>query len=253
MTQEKDFEGKVVLITGAASGIGEATALKFAERGAKIAIGDINEDSDKVIQQIKDEGGDAVFFKTDVSNADQVKSLVEKTADHFGKIDCAFNNAGILPKIASFIDTTEEDFDQTIAVDLKGVFLCLKYELEYMVKAGGGSIVNTASVAGLIADPDMSPYVAAKHGVVGLTKAAGIEYADKGIRVNAVAPGVTATPLAKEKLEDPEIREEMIGNVPADRAATPDEIAETVLYLSSDKASFVMAQTYVIDGGQIAH
>lgn len=122
-----------------------------------------------------------------------------------------------------------------------------------MVKAGGGSIVNTASVAGLIADPDMSPYVAAKHGVVGLTKAAGIEYADKGIRVNAVAPGVTATPLAKEKLEDPEIREEMIGNVPADRAATPDEIAETVLYLSSDKASFVMAQTYVIDGGQIAH
>ncbi|MFD1066540.1 SDR family NAD(P)-dependent oxidoreductase [Oceanobacillus locisalsi] len=253
MAQEKDFEGKVVLITGAASGIGEATALKFAERGAKVAIGDINEDSEKVVQQIKDNGGDAVFFKTDVSNADQVKALIEKTSDHFGQIDCAFNNAGILPKIASFIETAEEDFDKTIAVDLKGVFLCLKYELEYMMKEGGGSIVNTASVAGLIADPDMSPYVAAKHGVVGLTKAAGIEYADKGIRVNAVAPGVTATPLAKEKLEDPQIREEMIGNVPADRAATPDEIAETVLYLSSDKASFVMAQTYVIDGGQIAH
>lgn len=253
MTQGQEFEGKVVLITGAASGIGEATALKFAERGAKIAIGDINADSEKVVQNIKNSGGEAVFFKTNVSDAAQVKALVEQTVDYFGKIDCAFNNAGILPKIASFIETTEEDFDKTIAVDLKGVFLCLKYELEYMVKAGAGSIVNTASVAGLIADPDMSPYVAAKHGVVGLTKAAGIEYADKGIRVNAVAPGVTATPLAKAKLEDPVIREEMIGNVPADRAATPDEIAETVLYLSSDKASFVMAQSYVVDGGQIAH
>ncbi|WP_245833007.1 SDR family NAD(P)-dependent oxidoreductase [Oceanobacillus timonensis] len=253
MTQEQDFKGKVVLITGAASGIGEATALKFAERGAKVAIGDINEESNKVVQQIKDHGGEAVFFQTNVSNPEEVKALVEQTAAHFGKIDCAFNNAGVLPQIASFIDTTVEEFDKTIAVDLKGVFLCLKYELEYMVQAGGGSIVNTASVAGLIADPDMSPYVAAKHGVVGLTKAAGIEYADKGVRVNAVAPGVTATPLAKEKLEDPEIREEMIGNVPADRAAKPEEIAETVLYLSSDKASYVMAQTYVIDGGQIAH
>lgn len=253
MTNVRDFEGKVVLITGAATGIGRATALAFARRGAKVAIGDIDERSNETVRLIEEEGGQAVFIKTDVSKSDQVADLVKKTVSTFGGLHSAFNNAGVLPPTKQFVEMDETDFDKIISVDLKGVFLAMKYELEHMVKSGGGTIVNTASVAGIIADPGMAPYVAAKHGVVGLTKAAGIEYASQGIRVNAIVPGLVETPMTQRWLEDPDFRKNVIGNVPAGRPAKPEEIADMVLFLSSPSSSFAAGQTFVIDGGQTAH
>lgn len=252
MTTLRDFENKVVLITGAATGIGRAAALAFAKRGAAIAIGDVDERSNETVKLIKEAGGEAVFYKTDVSNKEQAAALVEQTVNRFGRLDHAFNNAGVLPPSKPFIEMDESDFDRTIAVDLKGVFLMMKYEIEMMLKSGGGTIVNTASIAGLIADPFMAPYVAAKHGVVGLTKAAGIEYASQGIRVNAVAPGLTETPMIKNWLDDPETRKVVLANVPAARIAKPEEIAEMVVFLSSSAASFAAGQTFTLDGGQTA-
>ncbi|RFU65094.1 SDR family oxidoreductase [Peribacillus glennii] len=249
----KDFEGKVVLITGAATGIGRATALAFAKRGAKVAIGDIDHRAEETVQLIEGEGGESAFFKTDVSNLAQVKLLVENTNKVFGGLHHAFNNAGVLPPTKSFVEMTEEDFDHTIAIDLKGVFLAMKYEIEFMEKSGGGTIVNTASVAGLIADPFMAPYVAAKHGVVGLTKAAGIEYAQKGIRVNGIAPGLVQTPMTQRWLEDPEFSKALVGQIPIQRPAKPEEIAEMVIFLSSPGASYAAGHTFVIDGGYTAH
>ena len=170
-----DYTGKTVLITGAASGIGRATAFAFAERGARLVIGDVGQGANETVEQIHALGGEAIFVKTDVSNADAVRTLVATAVQTYGKIDAAFNNAGILPRTVPFADMTEEDFDRVIAVDLKGVFLCVKHEIEAMLKTGGGAIVNTASVAGVIADPGMAPYAAAKHGVIGLTKAAALD------------------------------------------------------------------------------
>jgi len=253
MEMSREFEGKVVLITGAATGIGRATALAFAKRGAKVAIGDVDERANETVQLIEAEGGQAEFLKTDVTNPEQVKALIENTVTKFGGMHHAFNNAGILPPTKPFVEMTEKDFDSTIAVDLKGVFLALKYELEHMEKSGGGTIVNTASVAGLIADPFMAPYVAAKHGVVGLTKAAGIEYAAKGIRVNGIAPGLVETPMTKGWMNDPEFRKTVVGNIPMDRPAKPEEIAEMVVFISSPGATFAAGHTFVVDGGQTAH
>ncbi|WP_055107128.1 SDR family NAD(P)-dependent oxidoreductase [Paenibacillus ihumii] len=249
----KDFEGRVVLITGAATGIGRATAIAFARRGAKVAIGDVNEQANETVEMIQKEGGEAAFFKTDVTNSKDVKSLVEQTVKHFGGLHHAFNNAGILNKPAKFAEIEEDVFDQVMAVDVKGVFLAVKYELEYMVANGGGTIVNTASVAGLIADPNMAPYVAAKHAVTGLTKAAAFDYAQDGIRVNSVAPGLTETPMTQMWKDDEEKWAEVTSNVPMRRAAKPEEIAEMVIFLSSDAAGFYNGYVYAVDGGQVAH
>lgn len=248
-----NFENKVVLITGVSSGIGQATALAFAECGAKLVLGDISDEASGTAATITGLGGEAVFVKTDVSQADSVTALVETAIQTHGRLDGAFNNAGLLPRTASLADIDPDEFDHTIAVDLRGVFLCMKYETAEMLKTGGGTIVNTASVAGLVADPGMASYVAAKHGVIGLTKAAALDYATHNIRINAIAPGLVATPMTQRWLDDPQVTQQLMENSPIGRAAKPEEIAGTVLHLSSDAASFTTGQTFVVDGGQTAH
>lgn len=246
------FTNKVVLITGAATGIGRATAMAFASAGARVVLGDIDTRAADTAAAINDSGGEARFVRTDVGDAGSVETLIEDAVQTFGQIDAAFNNAGLLPPTSDLADMSVEDFDRTIAIDLRGVFLCMKYEIKAMLATGGGAIVNTASVAGVIADPGMAPYVAAKHGVVGLTKAGALDYATRGIRVNAVAPGLVATPMTDRWLADPAMRQKLMENSPVGRPAQPEEIASTVLYLASSAASFVTGQTFVIDGGATA-
>lgn len=248
-----NYTGKVVLITGAASGIGRATALAFAEQGARLVIGDVGEGARDTVEQIKAMGSEAIFVHADVSDSASVQALVNAAVETYGRIDAAFNNAGILPPTADFADMKEEDFDRIISVDLKGVFLCIKYEIQAMLKTGGGAIVNTASVAGVIADPGMAPYAAAKHGVVGLTKAAALDYARRGIRVNAIAPGLIRTPMTERWLADPQISQALMANSPMGRAAEPEEMAGVVLFLCSPAASFVNGAVWLADGGMTAH
>jgi NAD(P)-dependent dehydrogenase (short-subunit alcohol dehydrogenase family) len=251
--QHVDFADRVVLITGGATGIGRAAAQAFAHRGAKVVIGDVDDRAAETVKLIEDGGGTATFVETDVVSGSQVKNLVDTAVGTYGRLDAAFNNAGVLPPTAPLVEMTEEQWDQVVDVDLKGVFLSLKHELAHMVSAGGGAIVNMASVAGVIADPGMAPYVAAKHGVVGLTKAAGIEYAAQNVRVNAVAPGLVATPMTQRWLDDPEVHAALMANSPIGRPAQPEEIAGAVLFLCSDAASFMTGQVHLIDGGQTAH
>jgi NAD(P)-dependent dehydrogenase (short-subunit alcohol dehydrogenase family) len=251
--QHVDFADRVVLITGGATGIGRAAAQAFARRGAKVVIGDVDDRAAETVKLIEDGGGTATFVETDVVSGSQVKNLVDTAVGTYGRLDAAFNNAGVLPPTAPLVEMTEEQWDQVVDVDLKGVFLSLKHELAHMVSAGGGAIVNMASVAGVIADPGMAPYVAAKHGVVGLTKAAGIEYAAQNVRVNAVAPGLVATPMTQRWLDDPEVHAALMANSPIGRPAQPEEIAGAVLFLCSDAASFMTGQVHLIDGGQTAH
>ncbi|MGX5669004.1 SDR family oxidoreductase [Rhizobium daejeonense] len=248
-----DFDGKVVLITGAATGIGRATALAFADRGARLVIGDLSQAAEETAALAREKGVDAVFVKTNVSQSADVQALVAEAEKRFGRLDIAFNNAGILPSTTAFAETDEAEFDRIIAVDLRGVFLSVKYELQALLRAGGGAIVNTASVAGVVADPNMAPYAAAKHGVVGLTRAAALDYAAKNIRVNAVAPGLIATPMTERWLADPQISKALMANSPIQRAAQPEEIAAAVLFLSSPAASFINGSIFVADGGQTAH
>lgn len=250
---QRAFEGRVVLVTGASTGIGRATAIAFANAGARLILGDIDKRSADTAEVIVAAGGEARFVPTDVSDPDSVRALVDAVVQTYGRLDAAFNNAGLLPPTADFADMSVEDFDRTIAVDLRGVFLCIKYEIAAMLKTGGGAIVNTASVAGVIADPGMASYVAAKHGVVGLTKAAALDYATRNIRVNAVAPGLVATPMTQRWLDDPAFAARLMQNSPIGRPAQPDEIAGTVLHLCSSAASFTTGQTFVVDGGQTAH
>jgi NAD(P)-dependent dehydrogenase (short-subunit alcohol dehydrogenase family) len=247
-----DFTGKVV-VTGGATGIGRATSLAFARQGATVVIGDVDDRAAETVRLIEETGGTGLFVRSDVTVAADVERLVATAVDTFGGLHVAFNNAGILPPTGPLLDQSEADWDRTIAVDLKGVFLALKAEIGHMVTAGGGAIVNTASVAGVIADPGMAPYVAAKHGVVGLTKAAALDYATAGVRVNALAPGLVATGMTKGWLDDPEMRKVVVAGSQLGRPAEPEEIAGMVLYLASDLASFATGGVYVVDGGQTAH
>jgi NAD(P)-dependent dehydrogenase (short-subunit alcohol dehydrogenase family) len=229
------------------------TALAFADQGATVVIGDVDSRADETARLIHEAGGQALFVPTDVTVASEVDKLIQTAVDTYGGLHVAFNNAGVLPPTGPLVEQTEADWDKTIAVDLKGVFLALKYELAHMVAAGGGAIINTASVAGVIADPGMAPYAAAKHGVVGLTKAAALDYATAGVRVNAVAPGLVETAMTQGWLNDPAMRDVVIGNSPLGRPAQPKEIAGMVLYLASPLASFATGGVYIIDGGQTAH
>ncbi|MFD2173988.1 glucose 1-dehydrogenase [Rhodobacter lacus] len=248
-----DFDGKVVLITGATAGIGRATALAFAKRGARLVIGDMAEAAEETAAACRDLGTEAVYLKTNVSETADVQALVNLADSRFNGLDVAFNNAGILPATKPLADVTEAEFDRILAVDLRGVFLSMKYEIPLMLRSGGGAIINTSSVAGVVADPGMAPYAAAKHGVAGLTRAAALDYATQNIRINALAPGLIETPMTQRWLADPEISASLMANSPMKRAAKPEEIAATVLLLASPGATFVNGAVFVADGGQTAH
>jgi NAD(P)-dependent dehydrogenase (short-subunit alcohol dehydrogenase family) len=247
------FIGKTVLITGGATGIGRAAALAFAREGASVMIGDIDDRAADTVSLIEAAGGKAAFKHADVSDADAMTALVRDTAARFGGMHMAFNNAGVLPPPLPFHEVPASDLDLILNVDLKGVYFSMQAQIRHFLKNGGGAIVNTASVAGIVADPQMSAYVAAKHGVVGLTKAVAIEYAQQGIRVNAIGPGFVATPMTQAWLGSEEFKTAFFAQNISGRAAQPEEIAGTVLHLCSDAASFINGALFIIDGGQTAH
>ena len=232
--------------------MGRAAAILFARHGAAVIIADVNPLGDESADMIKAEKGEATFVQADVSEAEQVKDLLTTAVKTYGGLHCAFNNAGVLPPMAMLADTDEATFDHAFAVDVKGVFLAMKYEIQHMLGSGGGVIVNNASIAGLIAEKGISAYVAAKHAVIGLTKAAAVEYAGQGIRINSIAPGLVQTPMTKGWYDDLQTRQFFISNTPLGRFAQPEEIANFVLFLCSDKASFAVGQTFTVDGGYTA-
>jgi len=248
-----NFSGKVALITGGSRGIGRATAQLFAQSGAKVVIGDIDPAGSETVEEIKRDAREAIFVRTDVSDEDDVKNLIATAVKTYGGLHCAFNNAGVLPPTVMLVEMEESTFDKTLAVDLKGVFLCMKHEIAHMLQSGGGAIVNNASIAGMIAEPGISAYIAAKHGVIGLSKAAAVEYANKGIRINALAPGLVNTAMTKAWFDNPDMSAYFIANTPIGRVSQPAEIANMVLFLCSDLASFAVGQTFVIDGGYTIH
>jgi NAD(P)-dependent dehydrogenase (short-subunit alcohol dehydrogenase family) len=229
--------------------------LAFAARGASVAIADLKVDrGNELARAIEDAGGKAIFAKADVSKVGDVEALVGKTVGAFGRLDYAFNNAGIEGQLAATADCTEENFDRILAVNLKGLWLCMRYEIQQMLRqGGGGAIVNMSSVAGLVGFANLPAYVASKHGVVGLTKAAALEYAQKGIRVNAVCPGVIHTEMIDRVTgKDPAIEKQFVSLEPMGRMGTPEEIAEAAVWLCSKAASFVTGHTLAVDGGLVA-
>jgi NAD(P)-dependent dehydrogenase (short-subunit alcohol dehydrogenase family) len=249
-----DFAGKVALVTGGGGGIGRGTALAFAKAGAKVAIADIAEaGGNKTMEMIGQAGGTAMFIKTDVTDAKAVEAVVKKTVETWGRLDCAFNNAGIEEEHMRLADCPEPVFDRIIGINVKGVWLCMKYELAHMLKQGGGSIVNTASIAGLGGAAKMAAYSASKHAVIGLTKSAAIEYARKNIRVNAVCPAVIRTEMYERALAtDPSIGPRVLDMHPIGRIGEVEEVAAAVLWLSSPAASFITGFPLAVDGGTTA-
>jgi NAD(P)-dependent dehydrogenase (short-subunit alcohol dehydrogenase family) len=246
------FVDKVVLITGAGGGIGRAAALEFAQEGGRIVVADRNMAIGReTVDAIRKGGGEAHFVEVDVADGKSAKAMVDAAVATYGRLDVAFNNAGINVPGPALADVADEDFDRMIAVNLRGVFLCMKHEIRAMLACGGGAIINTASVGAHVAAAGIGAYVAGKHGVVGLTRTAAIEYASKGIRVNAVSPGATKTPMLDEWLKDPAVGELLNQQHPIGRYAQPREIARVVLFLASDDASFVVGHPLLFDGGLV--
>lgn len=248
------MQDKVALVTGASSGIGRATALAFAREGAKVVVADMNlVGGEETVRLVKAAGGKAVFVQTDVSQATSVEAMITTAVETYGRLDCAHNNAGVEGVLSRTAEQTEEDWEPVIRINLKGVWLCMKYEIPRMLEQGGGAIVNTSSGAGLIGVKRMPAYVASKHGVVGLTKTAALEYAKSGIRVNAVCPGVIQTAMVERVTGNrPDVLDKMIAAEPVGRSGQPEEIAEAVVWLCSDAASFVTGHAMAVDGGAVA-
>ena len=244
--------GKVAVITGGSSGIGRAAALAFAREGAYVAIGARRQtEGDETARLVREAGGEAIFVQTDVSQTDQVQRLIQATVERWGRLDCAFNNAGIEgdPFVLT-ADYSEATWDKIIAINLTGVFLSMKYELQQMLKHGSGTIVNMSSIAGLVGGAIGSAYFATKHGVIGLTKAAAIEYARSGIRVNAVCPAIIETDMAQRGFSH--MWDEVVNMHPIGRAGKPAEVADAVVWLCSDRAGFITGHALPIDGGWVA-
>ena len=249
---ETPFKNKVALVTGASFGIGRATAILFAHKGAKVVLVDWHENSE-TLDFITAFGGEALFIKCDVSQLSEVQKMIQKIISVYGRLDFAFNNAGIEGTSATITECTEENWDKTIGINLKGIWGCMKYEIPEMLKHGNGAIINCASIAGLVGFPGLPAYVASKHGVIGLTKTAALENAKLGIRVNAVCPGAIKTPMIdrltgnKKKVEAQFAAQEPIG-----RLGNPNEVANAVIWLCSDAASFVTGHAMPVDGGWTA-
>lgn len=249
---ESTFKNKVALVTGGSFGIGRATGIAFAKKRARVVIADWIEDNESV-NLIKAAGAQAVFVKCDVSNTGDVKHLVEKTIATYGRLDYAFNNAGIEGISSPAQDCTEDNWDKTIGINLKGTWLCMKYEIPEMLKQGKGVIVNCASIAGLVGFPGLPAYVASKHGVLGLTKTSALECAKFGIRVNAVCPGAIKTPMIDRITGNKkEVEEQFASMEPMGRLGNPEEVANAVVWLCSDEASFVTGHAMAVDGGWVA-
>ena len=252
MTME--LEGKVALVTGGTSGIGRETAVLFAKAGVKVVVAGRREvEGEETTELIRAGGGDGLFVKADVSKSSEVEALIQKAVEKFGRLDIAFNNAGIEGVWVPIVRQSEEDWDRTITINLKGVWLSLKYEIRQMLKQGGGGvIVNMASIVGQIGAAGAAAYSASKHGVIGLTKSAALETAKSGIRINAVCPAVIETPMADRLYGAPAVHKYVLGCHPIGRFGTTSEIAEAVVWMCSDHASFMTGQSLVLDGGFLA-
>lgn len=247
------LKGKSALVTGAASGIGRASALAFAREGARVMLADVNEaEGEKAAEAIREAGGAARFTRADVTREEEVEAMVRETVNAFGGLDCALNNAGMTGGAAPLQGLALEEFERVIALNLVGVFLCMKHEIPAMGD-GGGAIVNMASGAALVPTPGLAPYCASKHGVLGLTKTAALENARTGIRVNAICPGSTDTPMLQAAMAaDPKVKKMILAGQPGGRLGTAEEIAEAAVWLCSDRASFVTGHSMLVDGGAVA-